>query len=224
MSSPNALGPADRPRFVEGWHDIGRFNGNVDIKYLTVQSLCRIVDLSRQAAEELGESHRDFKVGTAAYVLDEPGQRVGVYFGGNFTPYEGAPWNCAEKRAMGTIQARGFNRVLAVAVSGPPQVDNSGVESPTLHPCDKCRAMFEQSELTAPDMLVATSTPDGSAHELHTLESLLKRHETGQEQPFPDYHFLLPHYWDQLLAYDAEDEKADLARLDLIAKAANPRL
>jgi len=218
------LGPADRPRFTEGWYDLSRFRDEVDINYLAVQSLCRIVDLSQQAVEQLGHSHRGFKVGAAAYVLDEPGKRTGVYFGGNFTPYKGAPWNCAEKRALETIRARGFTKVLAIAVSGPPQIDISGVESPTLHPCHKCRAMFDGSKLTSADMLIATATPTGDAHELFTLGSLLKLHETKQEQPFPCNHVLLPHYWNQVLSYDAETERAELETLALMAKAANPTL
>lgn len=223
MSNPDILRPGDRPKFVEGWFDLDTLP-DIDVEYLTIQSLCRITDLSQQAVEMLGESYRGFKVGCAVLALDEPGRRTGIYFGGNFTPFKGAEWNCAEKRALATIEARGFTSALAVAVSGSPQIDVSGVESPTLHPCHKCRAMLEQSPLMQPDTLIATSTPSGDAYELFTRDSLIERHATGQEQPFPDHHFMLPFYWDQILTFDAEAEKDEMATLDKIARITNPRL
>lgn len=222
MSGLDIVRPGDRPRFVEGWRDLRNLPPEFDMEYLTIQSLCRIIDLSQQAVDMLAESYRGFKVGAAVLALDEPGMRTGIYFGGNLTPYEGADWNCAEKRALETVESRGFNRALAIAVSGQPQVDVSGVESPTLHPCYKCRDMFEQSGLVLPDTLIATSTPSGDAYELHTLASLIKRHAEKKEQPFPGYHNLLPFYWNQILTYDAEDERADMERLDKIALITNP--
>jgi cytidine deaminase len=222
--SKTPLQPGDRPRFVEGWQDLNIYRGPVDIEYLTIQSLCRIIDLSQQAVEQLGHSYRGFKTGAAILALDEPGHRTGIYFGGNYTPYKGADWNCAEKRALRTVQARGFTNVLAIAVSGPLQIDESGVKSPTLHPCYKCRAMFEQSDLFSPDAFIATATPDGSAHELHTLESLLALHATHEPQPFPVGHQLLPFYWKQILDFDAAEEKAEVARLAAIASISNQRL
>lgn len=224
MSSPDALRPGDRPRFIEEWHNLNQLPCSIDITYLTVQSLCRIVDLSQQAVERLGTSYREFKVGCAVLAFDEPSMRTGIYLGGNFTPYEGAEWNCAEKRALQRVENYGFSEVLALAVSGPPQVDVSGVEFPTLHPCHKCRAMLEQSSLVQSDTLIATSTPSGDAYELFTRNSLIERHTTRQEQPFPDHHFMLPFYWDQILTFDAEAEKDEMARLDKIARITNPRL
>lgn len=216
--SSGVLRPGDRPSFIEGWYDLNS-PVEIDADYLTVQSLCRVIDLSQQAIEQLGISYRGFKVGCAILALDELGHRSGIYFGGNFTPYQGAQWNCAEKRALSKIEERGFNKVLAIAVSGPPQTDVSGVESPTLHPCHRCRAMFAQSELIQPETLVATSTPDGSAHELFTQESLERLHATHEPQSFPDTHRLLPFYWDQAINYDQSEERLEMARLDLIAKS-----
>jgi cytidine deaminase len=208
------LFPGDRPNFIEGWFDLKRPVVITDVEYLAVQSLCRISDLANQAVEELGHSYRAFMVGAAVLALDEPGGRAGIYFGGNFTPYEGAEWNCAEKRAFESVRERGFNRVLAIGVSGPPQADASGVESPTLHPCHKCRAMMQGSDMTHPDTLVVTASVDQTAHEIFTLDSLACLHETHQPQPFPNYHPLLPFYWQQVLEFDPKKEKEELAILE----------
>lgn len=223
MNTIRAVDPSDRPPFVETWFDIrNQTEGNLE--HLVMSSLSRIIDLSRQAVEQIAYSYRGFRVGCAVLALDEPGKRMGIYFGGNFTPYKGAEWNCAEKRALPTVEARGFNKILAIAVSGPQQIDESGVKSPTLHPCHKCRNMLKHSHLTDPNTLITTVTPEGSAHEIHSLESLLKLHETGQEQPFPSYPPLLPIYWNEILTYDHQVDVEDMQRLALIARMANPPL
>jgi cytidine deaminase len=220
MANKAILYSGDRPNFIEGWFDLRRPVNITDADYLAVQSLCRITNLANQAVEQLGHSYRGFKVGAAVLALDEPGRRAGIYFGGNYTPYEGAEWNCAEKRAFEVVHKRGFNRILALAVSGPPQIDVSGVESPTLHPCDKCREMMRESELTEPNTLVATANLDQTAHELFTVDSLIRRHETKQPQAFPSYHLLLPYYWQQVLEFDPQEEKDELAILEEIRKMA----
>jgi cytidine deaminase len=220
VANRQILYPGDRTNFVEGWFDLRRPVNITDTDYLAVQSLCRITDLANQANEHLGHSYRGFKVGAAVLALDEPGRRAGIYFGGNLTPYKGAPWNCAEKRAFEVVQERGFNRILALAVSGPPQIDASGVESPTLHPCHKCRTMMNESDMTDPNVLVATTNLDQTAHELFTLDSLIRRHDTKQPQPFPDYHSLLPFYWQQVLEFDPKKEKEEHAILEDMRKKA----
>ncbi len=217
MLSSGALEAGDRPSFVEGWFDINSLPASLDLANLTVQSLCRILDLSHQAGNRLGESYRGFKVGTAALVVDTPGGRIATYFAGNLTPYEGADWGCAEKRVSETIPWRGFDRVLAIAVTGPPQTDASGVESLTLHPCYKCRSMMSGSELFTADTLIATSNLTQDVYELFTLQSLLKLHETKQPQPFPNFHPLLPHYWRQILEFDPADEIRERAILQSMA-------
>jgi len=211
---------------MEGWFDVDALAQRAGIPNLVVQSLCRILDLSHQAIEQLGQSYRGYKVGAAVLAHDEFGGRLGIYFGGNYTPYKGATWNCAEKRALEVVQKRGFNRVLAVAISGPaPHVDEiSGVESPTRHPCSKCRGMLSESPLIAPDTLIATSNLTEDAYELHTAESILQLHETGEPQDFPDYDRLLPIYWLQILRYNPAAERAELAILHKIAAQLTGRL
>lgn len=197
----------DRPPFVEGLQEFSRASRLIDPRFLVVQSLCRVVDLSQQAVERLGNSYRGFKVGAAVLALDDTSGRMGIVFGGNYTPYKGADWNCAEKGAFERARQRGFNRVLAVGVTGPLQPDSeSGIESPTLHPCYRCRAMMDESDMTAPDTLIATSNLQETAYELFDLEGLLALHRQKITPQFPDYHPQLPMYWNQITSYDREAE------------------
>ena len=214
------LQPGDRPDFIEGWHDLSVGGVQADVPYLVTQSLCRILNLSHQAVERLGESYRGFRVGAAVLALDSNLGRTGIYFGGNYTPFKGAEWNCAEKRAFEVVRAKGFTRVLGVAVSGPAQPDSvSGIESPTLHPCHRCRGLLATSDLVNEDTLVATTNLAEDEFELFTVKSLLALHDTGQPQPFPEYHPLLPAYWNQILSFDADDERAEMAILEKMATA-----
>ncbi len=219
MSNNGFLQPGDRPDFIEGWVDLARSPAQIDIPFFVTQSLGRLLDLSRQTVDNVGHSYRGFQVGTAVLAFDTQGGRLGIHFGGNYTPYKGAEWNCAEKRAFEIIPQRGYDKVLAIAVSGPPYTDSeSGIDSHTCQPCHKCRGMLKESGMVALDTLVASTNLTEDVFELHTVESLLKLHETGQRQPFPeDYHRQLPFYWNQILTYDAAAEIAEIKTLDSIA-------
>lgn len=218
MSKTGYLQPGDRPEFIEGWVDLARSPAELDVPYFVTQSLCRLLDLSRQSVENVAHSYRGFRVGTAVLAHDTQGGRLGIHFGGNFTPYKGAEWNCAEKRAFEVIPQRGYDKVLAIAVSGPPYKDSeSGIESPTCQPCHRCRCLLQTSTMVGADTLVASTNLSEDVFELSTVESLLKLHETGQQQPFPVYHPLLPYYWRQIVTYNAEDERAEIEGLTSIA-------
>ena len=207
------LQPGDRPDFIEGWHDLGKTGSQIDVPYLVTQSLCRILDLSHQSVERLGESYRGFKVGTAVLALNNSG-RTGIYFGGNYTPFKGSEWNCAEKRALEAVRAGGFSKVLAIAVSGSPQPDAiSGITSPTLHPCHRCRGLLSSSDLVNEETLIATTDLAENEYELFSVKSLLAFHDTQRPQPFPEYHPLLPTFWSQILTYDAVEERAEMTML-----------
>jgi cytidine deaminase len=218
MAERHYLQPGDRPAFIEGWLDTRNYPVQIATSFLVVQSLCKLLDLSRQAVDRIAHSYRGFNVGAAMLAQDTQGGRIGTYFGGNFTPYQGAEWNCAEKRALTSIRERGFDRVLAIAVAGPPYTDSvSGVESPTCQPCHRCRGMLTESEMVSEDTLVASTNLREDVFELNTLASLIRQHETGETQAFPATHPLLPHYWNQIVTYDAEEEKAEIAMLAAMA-------
>lgn len=218
-----ALSAGDRPDFIEGWSDDRALLRVTGLEFLVVQSIARAVDLSVQARETLGESYRDFKVGSAIMALDESGGRTGFYFAGNYTPHKGADWNCAEKRGLGKITERGFNRALIIAVAGEPGEIYDGIEAPTLHPCNRCQGLFEESKLVRPDTLVVTSNADGTNHELFTANSLIELHKTGLKQPFPaDYHPMLGTFWRQILEFDADDEMRERAMMNEIYKLTHP--
>lgn len=205
----DVLEPGDRPRFIEGWTEVP---SHIDIRYAAVQLIPHLVDLSRQAVDELGESYRGFNVGTAFLVQDTTGGRNGIYFGGNYTPFKGAEWNCAEKRAKERIQAAGFDKVIAMAVAGPVQADSeSGLVTPTLHPCGRCRGMMCDCELFDGDTLIVTTTLDESELEIFTLDGLLSYHETGVKPPFPsDFHPMLEISWDSFVNYDPTVDEREM--------------
>lgn|GEM_PF-3066663 len=202
----HVLSPGDRPDFIEGFHSLHGLLANMDTAFYVVQKLAQLVDLAEQARDQLGKSYRAFRVGCAVLAIDNSRSKIGIYFGGNYTPYKGAEWNCAEKRALESTGKKGFNGILAIAVVGKPQKDNSGVTSDTLHPCSRCRDMFESSTLIKPDTLVLTATPELDEFELHTADSLALRHKTGNVQDFPNYHPSLHAYWEQLLVMNKNAE------------------
>jgi cytidine deaminase len=168
---------------------------------------------------QLGESYRGFIVGAAALAIDRSGTKTGIYVDGNYTPFEGAEWNCAEKRLLEKVEERGFERIEAIAVSGPFQPDGESLlMSPTLHPCGRCRRRLQASPLTHPNTLIASVNLSETRYELFTIESLSKFHETGEPQPFPVYHPALEQYWRLALEFDRADELREQRILEGIAE------
>lgn len=216
------LQPGDRPEFIEGWRDLRPLLGLIDIEGLAIQSLGYLLELSYQAVDRMGQSYRGFNVGAAVLAIDTLGYRSGIYFEGNFTPYKGAEWNCAEKRLLEKVAERGFDRVEAIAITGPTQQDEeSGLVPPTLHPCGKCRGLLDSSPLIHPNALIATMSLDEDQYELHSVQSLLQHHQTNQPQPIPgEYHPQLGVYWDQVVSFNREEELAERAILQRIADLA----
>lgn len=201
-----ALFPGDRPDFIEGFYGLNGPTANIDKRFNVVQKLIQLVDLAEQARDRLGESYRNFTVGCAVLAYRSQQNYMGIYFGGNYTPFKGADWNCAEKRAIGYTKLNGFDNVLALAVVGIPQDDTK-----TLHPCSKCRDMLTTEPTVSLDTLIVTATPNLETFEIHTVGSLILRHMTQELQIFPEYHPSLPGYWSQILAMN---ENAEVDRIE----------
>lgn len=85
-------------------------------------------------------SWRGFRVGCALIAEDARGRRR-IFAGFNVKAQREDTTLCAERMAILRAENAGFNRVVAVAVSGRPQHEE-GDPHPTLHCCPKCRAMF----------------------------------------------------------------------------------
>ena len=85
-------------------------------------------------------SWRGFRVGCALITEDARGRRR-IFAGFNVKARQEDSTLCAERMALTRAENAGFDRVIAVAVSGRPQYEEGDL-NPTLHCCPRCRAMF----------------------------------------------------------------------------------
>lgn len=142
------------------------------------------------AALHRGRSYRDFRVGAAAYVTC---RKPDLMRSLGRTPqhiYTGANWKlgpderntCAEQEIVAQIrQNQHFfpaRRILALTVYGSPQNEpdaESGIWTPTLHPCRHCRRLLREIPEMRPDTVIITASPDGPM-ELMSFAELLRIH------------------------------------------------
>lgn len=148
----------------------------IDPVVAAYQQIPRLIDLAQKAANEHAVSYRGFNVGASAYVVSTEHQRAGFLFGGNLTPYKGAPKRCAELEVVTKARQRGFDRVVALATFGPSDFgDVNAVQSPTLHPCAECRTMLDGEPIVPDDTLIITGNEKGDV-ELMLKSELLALH------------------------------------------------
>ena len=122
-----------------------------------------LIRLARQAASR-ANSYRGFKVGCV--VLGWDGRDYKTFLGANIKPVEGGPKVCAEPQAIGSARAAGCELVVAIMVSGKPQIDHgSGFEPPTLHPCEACRFLMRNIPEVQDDTIILTVCNDEGPEE-----------------------------------------------------------
>ena len=98
-----------------------------------------LIERAKKASKK-AMTYRPFNVGCAVLAYSETEQKYKIFVGANLKPAESAVKVCAERVAIMNAVTADYNFIVAIAVYGPPQKDAaSGVESPTLHPCDVCR-------------------------------------------------------------------------------------
>jgi cytidine deaminase len=149
-----------------------------DPEFVAYQQIPRFFDLAQRAADEKAVSYRDFKVGASACAISFEQQRMAYLFGANLTPYKGASKRCAEMEVVSKAEERGFEKILALGIFGPSKFDDvQELPSPTLHPCDQCRDLLNNSPLVDDDLLVVTANETG-ARELMSKGDLIKLHST----------------------------------------------
>ena len=72
---------------------------------------------------------------------------------------------------------------MRVCVVGQPQPDKeSGLVSPTLHPCGECRKLMQYRERLSPDTLIYTITFTRDHTELFTLQKLIELHIKARDR------------------------------------------
>lgn len=142
------------------------------------------------AAALRGRSYRDFCVGGAAFVSS---RKPDLLRSLGRTPqhiYTGANWKlgrderntCAEQEIVAQLRQNQHlfpaRRILALAIYGRAQDEpdaESGVLTPTLHPCRHCRRLLREIPEMRPDTVIITASPDGPM-ELMPFAELLRIH------------------------------------------------
>jgi cytidine deaminase len=146
-----------------------------------------MTEAARYMADNVAISWRNFKVGAAVLAINPTEYKQGIFLGANFTPDPPAEDGthavkvCAEQVALQKAINSGYDRIIAITVSGQRQPDiRSGLLTPTLHPCGPCRDVSGALHQVADDALILSTatTPEGEdAYELHTSRELQIVHD-----------------------------------------------
>ena len=136
-----------------------------------------LIDYVRDVRKR-AKSWREFNVGAFALAHSRYNGYFPPFWGFNVKENPEDKTDCAEKRLILSAEEAGFDRIIVLAVSGPLQKDEiSGRESPTLHPCWRCRELFQESPIMHPKTLIFTVHPEFDIFELRTVEQLINFHE-----------------------------------------------
>lgn len=126
------------------------------------------------------ENYRTFNVGTGALAYNSKDFKI--FGGANIMNGKGHPKVCAEQQAIKNAFLNDYNEILIVCVVGKPQKDDqSGILSPTLHPCWECRKLMKNMYKLLDDTLIVTSTFERNGPtELFTLQDIIEYHSKRQ--------------------------------------------
>jgi len=162
---------------------VERFGDNIysdqRLNFLS-QSVGQMILKAREAAENAIQ-YRNFKVSCSVLTVRD---RVPKIFKGNNLKLnqEGAKI-CAEQAALiSAIKNGKTSDIVGIFVAGEAQIDsNSGLYSPTLHPCANCRelisTMLKAGGNELKDVILVTIGLKSDEFELMTWEELLQKHE-----------------------------------------------
>lgn len=168
------------PNWRDPWHDFVK-NGP---DYIAEARLAR----------EHANHHNGFRVGALALATDSEGS-IATFWGANQNKLSGDNNTkvCAEQVAMEKMIRRGFNHLVAMFVSGPPQPDtHSGLETPTLHSCGIDRRIMWDEPAVKHDTLIVSVHPERDVFEIYEHEELQTMHALPGEltpQSFEDPEF-----------------------------------
>lgn len=140
-----------------------------------------LANLARTAAFR-GLNYRDFLVGSA--ILGFNGQEYKIFEGANLMLAKDEAKICAEGHALRNLTFAGYSQVIAIAVAGLPQPDKeSGIISPTLHPCGGCRGMLirlKERQVVQDDTRIYTVHLFEDIEEEYELQDIIKLHTRSQ--------------------------------------------
>jgi hypothetical protein len=126
---------------------------------------------------------------------------LGLFTGYNIKPDETDLVNIhAEDLMFPKVRDHGFEHVELTVIVAPPLVDHaSGHDSPTSHPCWKCRQLYEVTGMIDDDSLVVSALPDLSIVQAYRPNDLEAFHEDGDDSGivtfFPGISAV---HWDQV--------------------------
>lgn len=154
------------------------------------QSREHLILRAERAARLRGRSYRDFRVGAAAYVTSRKPELLRSLGRTDCHIYTGANWKlgqderntCAEQEIVAQIRQNNHlfpaKSILALAIYGRAQDEpdaESGVVTPTLHPCRHCRRLLMNVSAMRPNTVIMTASPDGTS-EFMLFRELLRLH------------------------------------------------
>ncbi len=167
-------------------------------------------------ARALAVSYRNFNVGAALIALSIGSPRFQVLSGVNVKPDAESAMNVhAEQVALQKFHDREYSAVSIVAVVGETQNDQqSGQETPTLHPCGLCReVMANHVGIHNEHTLIVSALPNLRTIEAYSLASLSRFHTSGDRSgiklfKFPELEILKP------LNLNASNDPVNVSALD----------
>jgi cytidine deaminase len=164
-----------------GWymtHEDKQYQFVDPLRYFMLLEFHQLLIYKVRNIREKGISYRGFKVGALAIAHHKYHGYYPPFWGANIKKKPDDETQCAELCLIKSAEDAGFEQIVVLAVSGPLQKDEiNGCDTPTLHPCWRCRDLFKKSPLIHPKTLILTVHPDLEVFELRTVEQLINFHK-----------------------------------------------
>lgn len=151
-----------------------------------VQRVPELIDQARDTYYDEREaySYRGFRVGLSGLVMTRGSHDTGTLTAGNLKKVA-KPKLCAEQRFLARVRKAGYDQVvgfvLAATTDRTKITEVTGLATPTLHPCDECRAKLSRSSLITDDTLVVSAGIDKDYYQVQRWGQLTDRYGSEEE-------------------------------------------
>ena len=129
-----------------------------------------LIRTARAKRRKDGVSYRAFHVGASTISVNDDEQKASFFVGANYKPHPEVPKRCAEMNALTEAKRLKHRFTPGLFVAGTTDQELirqvTGRETPTLHPCDPCRDLLQESTV------VITVGDDKDVYEAHTGKDL----------------------------------------------------
>ncbi len=134
-------------------------------------------------AQQYAESYRDFNVGASAHINRGNNTQIVSKHGANYKNGSGDSSIDTHAEQLVLSELKVGDEIAVLVVVGDPQPDHgSGLESPTLHPCGKCRKLLDESEHITPSTLIVSISSDGKDIEWGTIDEYKAFHSGERDK------------------------------------------